>query len=605
MSGQVGLISRDKVARVLVGGNILPKVQPVVLPRDLPHEAEEHCISIICESDRLKWNFHDGKHKFAPTVFWVTSHVEAGDRSLPPCLALSRFLCRQAKNYMFGDDNVKSATKQNASRIATKRKVPSITVYILSNNATHEADIAFLFQSIPARLFKLSNTDFFTSEELGVMTSPLISVGQYAAMFALKIDYGSPVLLFNGGTAVTYIAMDKESKLLGGGACPGIAIRCRTLFDYCSEDFPSISFDKYKRITNKAKSEKKPISLFSSNLEEGVIANATAEMAGQLRNIVKQFIKTVGPSIDTTEAPKVVITGEDSDTEILVQLLKENCSNLVVPEPDVTFPPSTKDMICVRKNMAAYGIQHILVTHKKKKAPRDPDDILRENIIGIRAAKVSQSTDLTGCNTKTIQRGSIVRIIPGKIIEDDTIVLLTDEGDEVILDSVQLFESMFLYSEVGEECKELDKADWVEEKRKASTKVVGDLVGKNNKIQKRKEELDAIKKKEGSVVNMLSTSGNDKRGEKRPRPTPKKEDNPEKYISQRIAKYFEMPHPENVNQIKKVLFIGTIDSISHPSNLNLLWHVRYDDGDEEEYDFRELRAGILLYAKEKGPDKPS
>jgi len=461
----------------------------------------------------------------------------------------------------------------------------------------------FLFQSIPVRLFKLSNTDFFTSEELGVMTSPLISVGQYAAMFALKIDYGSPVLLFNGGTAVTYIAMDKEAKLLGGGACPGIAIRCRTLFDYCSEDFPSISFDKYKRITNKAKSEKKPISLFSSNLEEGVIANATAEMAGQLRNIVKQFIKTVGPSINAAEAPKVVITGEDSDTEILVQLLKENCSNLVVPEPDVTFPPSTKDMICVRKNMAAYGIHHMLVANKKKEAPRDPDDILRENVIGIRAARVSQSTALAGCNTKTIHRGSIVRIIPGKKFEEDTIVLLMDEGDEVILDSVQLYDAMFLYSEVGEECKEQDKADWVGEKRKASTKVQGDLVGKNNKIQERKEELDAIKKKGGSVVNLLSASGNDKRGEKRPRPTPKKEGNPKKYIGQRVAKYFEMPHPENVNQIKKDLYLGTIDSISDP--LNLLWHVRYDDGDEEEYDFRELRAGILLYAKEKGPDKPS
>mmetsp|Transcript_67469 Transcript_67469/g.75574 ORF Transcript_67469/g.75574 Transcript_67469/m.75574 type:complete len:115 (-) Transcript_67469:153-497(-) len=83
----------------------------------------------------------------------------------------------------------------------------------------------------------------------------------------------------------------------------------------------------------------------------------------------------------------------------------------------------------------------------------------------------------------------------------------------------------------------------------------------------------------------------------------KKEGNPKKYIGQRVAKYFEMPHPENVNQIKKDLYLGTIDSISDP--LNLLWHVRYDDGDEEEYDFRELRAGILLYAKEKGPDKPS
>ncbi|MGK3740167.1 MAG: hypothetical protein ACI90V_007015 [Bacillariaceae sp.] len=42
-----------------------------VLPRDLPYDAEEYVISIICESDRLKWNLHDGKHKFAPTVFWV------------------------------------------------------------------------------------------------------------------------------------------------------------------------------------------------------------------------------------------------------------------------------------------------------------------------------------------------------------------------------------------------------------------------------------------------------------------------------------------------------------------------------------------------------
>jgi hypothetical protein len=516
-------------------------------------------------------------------------------------LALSRFLCNQAKNYIFGDDNVKSATKQKASRIATKRKIPSITVYILSNKnattttTTHVADIAFLFEMIPVRLFTLSKTDFFTSEEMGVMTTPLISVGQYAAMYASKVDYdGSPILLLNGGTAVTYIAMDKESKLLGGGACPGIAIRCRTLFDYCSEDFPSIGFEKYKKITDTAKAEKKPISLFASNLEEGVIANATSEMAGQLRNIVKQFIKTVdGPS--NTSPPKVIITGEDSDTEIIVQLLKENCSNLIVPEPDVAFPTSCKDMICVRKNMAAFGIQHILVANKKKKAPQNPDDTLRENIIGLRAAMVIKKPS-TPQTAKKIHRGSIVRVIPGKNFEDDTFIVLTDEGEEIFLDLIQLYDSMFLYTEVGEELKQKDKEDWVGGKLKASTKVQEDLVEKNNKIQQRKEELDATKKKEGSVINMLTSLENEKRGEKRPRPTPTtKKDDPKKYIGQRVAKYFEMPSSENVNKTEILLYRGTVDKITDPSNV--LWHVQYDDGDEEDYDFREIRDGILLHAK--------
>jgi hypothetical protein len=557
------------------------------------------CIHVIVIFSQINFHFLLARR---------TPHVEAEDRSLPPCLALSRFLCKQAKHYIFGDGNVNSATKQNASRVATKRKIPSITVYILSNNnnatTTHVTDIAFLFEMIPVRLFTLSKTDFFTSDELGVMTTPLFSIGQYAAMYASKVDYnGSPVLLLNGGTAVTYMAMDNESKLLGGGACPGIAIRCRTLFDYCSEDFPSIGFEKYKKITDTAKAEKKPISLFASNLEEGVIANATSEMAGQLRNIVKQFVKTVGgPS--TTLPPKVVITGGDGDTEIIVQLLQENCSNLIVPEPDVAFPPSCNDMICVRKNMAAFGIQHILVANQKKKAPQNPDDTLRENIIGLRAAMVSKKSSSTpqktaaNDNKKKIQRGSIVRVMPGNKFEDDTFIVLTDEGEEIFLDLVQLYDAMFLYTEVGEELKEKDKEDWVGEKRIASTKVQEDLVEKNNKIQKRKEELDAIKKKEGSVVNMLTSLENEKRGEKRPRPTPTAtKDDPKKYIGQRVAKIFEMPSSENVNKTETLLYFGTVDKITDPSNL--LWHVQYDDGDEEDYDFREIRAGILLNAKHK------
>ena len=272
------------------------------------------------------------------------------------------------------------------------------------------------------------------------MMTPLMSVGQFAAMYAAKTDHGSPVLLLNGGTAITYLGMDKESNVLGGGACPGIAIRCRTLCDYCSEDFPSIGFERYKQITDKAKEEKKPISIFGSNMEIGIVANATAELAGQLRNIVKQFIKTVGPS-DTAVA--VVITGAYCDTDIIEQLLKENCSNMVEAEPDVVFPPSSKVTFCVRKNMFAYGVQHLLVAHKKKRAPLDPDEEIREGLIGLRAASVKKPNDakpnIYQGDSKTIYRGSIVRIIRGKLFEEDTFVLLLDDGEKIFLDLVQLY----------------------------------------------------------------------------------------------------------------------------------------------------------------------
>ena len=159
---------------------------------------------------------------------------------------------------------------------------------------------------------------------------------------------------------------------------------------------------------------------------------------------------------------------------------------------------------------------------------------------------------------------------------------------------------MALYAEVGEETKEENKEDWVGEKREASTKVQVKMERKNSKIQKRKKELDAAKKKDGSIIKTVCPPPeNEKRGAKRPRPTltKKKEDDPKQYVGQRIAKYFDDPTPENPNQ--QVIYFGTIDKVDKD---NSFWHVRYDDDDDEEFDFREIRAGILFYAKNKKDD---
>jgi len=573
-----------------IAGENLRGISDAQFPRDLPSESEENIIIIVCESDSINWSFHEGgKYNFAPTVFWTTPHVQDEDRTPPPCTSLTRFLCQHALSYIFGGIDLKSATKQSACRAAAKRKVPSITAYILSNNAIHERDIIFLFQDVPTRLLRLQNSNFFTSQQLGEITKPLISVGQFAAMYAAKEHHGSPILLLNGGSAITYMGMDRESKLLGGGACPGMSIRCRTLFDYCSKDFPHIDFEKYEQITEKAKGSKKPISIFASNMEVGIAANATAELAGQLRNIVKQFLKAV----DSHDTPiTVVITGDD--TETLEQLLKENCSDMVEAEPNVAFPSSSEVTFRVRKNMVPYGVQHLLTTYRAKRSPLDPDDELRESLIGLRAATFSKnSTDI-----KDICRGSIVRIVRGKRFEEDTFVILLDNTENVLLNLLGLYDAMALYAEVGEETKEENKEEWVGEKKEALTKVQNDLETKNDKIKKRKTELDAAKNRDGSITKTVFPEEQNN-AKKRKRPSlEKKSDDPQKFIGQRLAKYFDDPTDEDPDN--QVLYFGIIDNFSKE---NSLWHIKYDDDDEEEFDYSEIRKAILLYAKSKSDDE--
>ena len=163
---------------------------------------------------------------------------------------------------------------------------------------------------------------------------------------------------------------------------------------------------------------------------------------------------------------------------------------------------------------------------------------------------------------------------------------------------------MSLYQEVGEESKIENKEVWVGEKQQASTKVQVELEKKNEVFATRKTILSEAKEKEGSIVKMVAPPENDKRGAKRPRqspsPKPKKasKESPEKYVGHRIAKLFDSPNPDDEGDM--VLYFGSIDKYNGETKL---WHVTYDDDDEEEFDFDEVRDGILLWAKNKDDDK--
>lgn len=159
---------------------------------------------------------------------------------------------------------------------------------------------------------------------------------------------------------------------------------------------------------------------------------------------------------------------------------------------------------------------------------------------------------------------------------------------------------MSLYAELGEGDQEEDQKEWVGKKKEAMEKVQATLEGKTDAIKKRKIELDAAKEKEGSIAKVVSTPAKEKQGHKRPRSTPKKTDH-SKYVGLRIAKYFDNPTPNSPEN--QSIFFGTVDKYYLDSDEGeMVYHVRYDDSDEEEFNYEELRDVILLYDENKEDD---
>jgi hypothetical protein len=152
---------------------------------------------------------------------------------------------------------------------------------------------------------------------------------------------------------------------------------------------------------------------------------------------------------------------------------------------------------------------------------------------------------------------------------------------------------------------EWNSEDWIKKKRKASTKVEKTLEKNHEVIQQRKQELDAVVEKEGSLSSLLGQSSISQKGKKRPREedddtndnaiVPQRR-NPKDYVGLRVAKYF--PGEGETEE----LYFGTIDYVSVQDDDEVLWHVLYDDDDSEDYDENEVKKQVKLYAEKKNED---
>jgi pantothenate kinase type III len=615
-------------------------------PRDAPTALERNVITIVCGNTRLHWALHEGcMNKFIPIMFWYTVHDANGtttttttttaenqheskngsststeqhdeELELDPCDVLEAHVASQAHTLIFGDGDKKGCI-EGVSRTAAKRDAPGISVFVVSSNPSMEQKILHMFRDVPAKLFKLRNTDFF-SQNHGVY--PTMGVDRVAALYGARLHYGAPALVIDGGTALTYTCLDENSKIVGGGISPGVKVRLQSLADYTGS-LPIIGHKQFKSTVEAAIEAKKPLPFFAKNTEMAMISPVCGELACQLRNIIKQYIarcqasaSTAGATEGETTAEKasaklhkrfpVIITGGDG--KFLKDLLQADASKIVSVEPDASPVPAHSVELRHVKNLVTYALGDILYEKYSQKSHSDPEEVMKLKIQGLRIA--SPAID----QKELFSRGCVFHITPESVIEGYVFHARFDNGTQKDLTLRELYDCLVLYNEIGEKPEppkgvalRVDE-DWVIEKKMWSKKVQEELGNVSRLIRNRirqlkphaeKGELAEVFQRLSSIESRMSKNSSATAGRVSKKAKRSPAVSPKHYIGKRIAKRFPIDIGGSTGD---QIFYGTVKFIS--DNLSQWYYVQYDDGDSEDLVVDGIIEGIDLYEVHKFND---
>jgi pantothenate kinase type III len=566
---------------------------------------------------------------FLSLSFFRTPPVHKDEQIDDPCAVLARHLPKQAHTIIFGSETAPHR-KEIASEVSAKRRIPALSIYIVSTNQEHESGIHFLFRDIPARIFKLAAPHFFSKEE-GAYEG--IGVDRVSALYACKAMYPRRhCLVFDAGTAWTYTVLDHNGQILGGGISPGVGARFRSMSDYCG-NLPVIEHSTYHNALLQNLEKNEPFPIFAKDTQIAMMTSVFSEIANQCRCLVKHFLGRVeADDVDGKEGkPVIAIAG--GDAPFLQKVLQKDFSGVVANEPGTSMPIGAFD-IQEAKHLVHYGIGHLL-DKSTAPGPSNDDDALRELLNGTRIAKRFPLT--ISYDGNNVFRGSIMGIKAGLTLDEDIFHVRYDDGDAEQLDLTEIYgkknknrvktglvwsapsadtlcfllvpcqyiDAFKLYLEVGEMVNgEKLKVDQL-------TKSVAQMDEKIPKLKneeqqraaareeevKRKQEVEAKRKQAQSAKRSRAPSkggppakkirkGNDTNGENKKT----------MYINKRVAKGFEGGAGESE------IFFGTIDKITNAKE-PFYWHITYDDDDEEEFDEMDITKGLKLYQMHRAKDR--
>lgn len=437
-----------------------------------------------------------------------------------------------------------------------------ITIYIVGTNSLHINNLCGLLICIPSRVFVMKTTDFFLRSE-GEDTT--VKVHRLAALRGSAHIHGFPAIVFDFSDETTIIAAGWDGRLLGENITSGLWQRLQCLSG-SNSSLSTLSEDRvkeiiYEVINNDSKS-KKPLSIFANNIEKSTIATALSEVSNHARYLHRIWLEKVGspepkPSKEQTRNTfnfckenwdrRGSVIGKQRN--ILQRLLKDSHGGLIECPKSKNQKQSDKDKIydipfSPFPDLISLGIHNTILRMRHILAEKG-EEVLKDFLASTNMEYIKKDTALSSKAKKLLKkRKKPENVSDGSGKKNPKEILITcDQEDET-------------------HCSEKKSSSKKETKKKSSKKKK-----KNSSKEEKKILIDDVR---GDKADPLLLS-------------------PTRHYQKQIYKRFnDEPKP----------YLGEI--VSHiESEGVVLWRVKYEDGDEEDLDEKELLEGLKLFASIK------
>ena len=254
--------------------------------------------------NRASGSFFSPSHPFSAAplnpVFQRTAYLTQNEWKKNSVEVLAHLVPGVVQKRLFGydEDHKKDRnpcwTAEQLLKRAASRRAPIIHVYVLSTT-THQRlqNVEFLFQKLPARIWKVQRSDFVSSDSSLLQgTYESMGLDRLAATRAAAEHYGTPTLVIDGGTALTYTALDRQGAFMGGGILAGVNMRLKALRELTGQ-LPYVSPKELMEAVERRLAPKKPLpplkQFATESTSEHIMAGVLYELTDTLVGIIQQW----------------------------------------------------------------------------------------------------------------------------------------------------------------------------------------------------------------------------------------------------------------------------------------------------------------------------
>ena len=505
---------------------------------------------------------HGADSDFAPILFWKTPTLVAED-VIPEqkVQTLTRHLPPSVQKFVFGEDETEDTTTPALTTTEQKEytqedlkkeyenRGTSITMYIVNSNTEQVEFLAQIFEAPLFRMLLMKGDDFFLESE-----------GRYASMGIDRLAnalgagqrFGFPSLVFDGGTAITYTAVDQNGILLGGGISPGFTMRLEGMNSRTSA-LPQVDVTAVSKAVENALQQEQPLKIFGSNTNDAMIINMLSEVSNNARHVAKVWLEKVGTAEGGNEKRHIAFTGGAG--MIMKQLLQDNDSTVI---EGISNTGGTLEVKYV-KNLIHFGITAAIklavLKGSKKVPPFTKDDRTTSSLDD------TQNTTVIRPKKKASKVKKAVQKEPEEEPEKEQKLEKEPEKEP---------------EEEPEKQQELEKEP---EKEKS---LLEELAITPTPKPKKKRERSS---------NATPKPKRRSKRERTPTSLAKKPFDPQSFIGHRVAKRFDGS-----------LFFGHVKEYVSDSDEKPFWHIVYDDEDCEGIEKNELMRAIKLHKQNSEMD---